>query len=395
MRQRTALLLGLGGVGFILAACGSGSPAGHGSSSSQQEKDEAGAEGGSGTASGTEAGSGSQDAEGDSGTEPEASSPGDSNDTTPDTGEEEDSGSGSGTDGSGGGGGKPAPGGWMALVAGSGIFGQAYDHIPWSTSVVASVDLFAVSCVTNVSGWVAGAGGYVAHTADGGWSFSIQTTPFTSDLRAINFASDTLGVVAGDGGSLALTPDGGLHWVAEPSATTAALRGAVIALGANTIVVVGDAASLVVSNDLGVTWHTSTILGAKNLHGVTADTAAKLVLAVDDAGQIWSSADAASSFTLVATAPQALDAVALSQDDSVAVAVGAGGTAWARFGTGSFAPLTTGTTANLHAAIVDTKKPALYVAGDNGTLRESVDDGAHFSSVALAIATPIYALDHL
>jgi photosystem II stability/assembly factor-like uncharacterized protein len=285
--------------------------------------------------------------------------------------------------------------GWLALVGGSGIFGQAYEGIPWSTSVVASVDLYSVSCVTNESGWVSGAGGYVAHTADGGWSFAIESTPFKSNLRAINFASQTLGVLAGDGGSLALTTDGGLHWLAQPSLTTVALRGAVIAATASTMVVVGDSATVIVSNDLGSTWHAATIPGAGNLHGVAADPAASLVLAVDDAGNIWSSTDGASSFALAATAPASLDAVALSSDDSEALAVGARGTAMARFGAASFAPVTTGTSQNLHAAVLPTANPNIYVAGDNGTLLTSTDQGAHWSTVPLSISTPIYALDRL
>jgi photosystem II stability/assembly factor-like uncharacterized protein len=98
---------------------------------------------------------------------------------------------------------------------------------------------------------------------------------------------------------------------------------------------------------------------------------------------------------LAATAPAALDAIALSSDDSEALAVGAGGTAFARFGTGSFTTLATGSTENLHAAIIPSSNPDLYIAGDNGTLLTSADEGAHWTVVPLSISTPIYALDSL
>src|SRR5580698_461823 len=146
------LCLGLGALGLLPLACDMGSP---GMPGSKLEDVEAGVsdEGGSSPEAATTSDS--------SGSEPTDASGSDAAEAAPV---------------------EPPPSGWLALVAGHGSFGQTYDDADWTTRIVASVDLYAVSCVTNLSGWVAGAGGFVAHTPDGGWSFSLESTPFTTDL---------------------------------------------------------------------------------------------------------------------------------------------------------------------------------------------------------------------
>jgi photosystem II stability/assembly factor-like uncharacterized protein len=260
---------------------------------------------------------------------------------------------------------------------------------------VTNGDVYAVSCVTNSSGWVAGANGYVAHTADGGRSFVTETTPFSSALRALSFADESLGVVAGDDGALAVTHDGGGHWIAAPAGTQGTLRGSAIAAGSGLVLVVGDGAVLVASRDGGNTWQTASIIGAANLHGVATKPDATEVIAVDDAGAIWSSTDGAQSFVRVFEAPAALDSVQMLPTGE-AIAVGLRGTAVARLGGGpAWSVLTTGTTAELHAGVIVPQDGTLYVAGENGTLLESDDRGVHFSAVPLMMTAPIYDLQAL
>ena len=151
--------------------------------------------------------------------------------------------------GNGCGGGGPGKA-WNAFTGSDGTFGQTFGDDPWSVRTVTSGDLYAVSCVTNTSGWVAGANGFVAHTADGGRSFIAETTPFSTALRALSFADESLGVVAGDDGALAVTRDGGVHWLAAVSGTPATLRASAIAAGLGLVLVVGDGAVLVASRDV-------------------------------------------------------------------------------------------------------------------------------------------------
>lgn len=284
--------------------------------------------------------------------------------------------------------------GWSAFTASDGVFGQTFGDDPWTIRSVTSHDLYAVSCVTNSSGWVAGAGGFVAHTADGGKSFVTQSTPFSSSLRALSFADESLGVVAGDGGALAVTHDGGAHWTAQTSGTPASLRGAAIASTTGLILVVGDGAALVISRDGGSSWQAGSIPGAGNLYGVAVEPGAGAVLAVDDAGAIWSSSDAARSFARAFTAPAPLERVQMLPSGD-AIAVGARGTVVARLGTSSWSILPSGVTVDLHAGVIVPEDGELYVAGENGTLLESDDRGAHFSALPLMMTAPIFDIDAL
>jgi photosystem II stability/assembly factor-like uncharacterized protein len=298
--------------------------------------------------------------------------------------------------GNGCGGGPPGPGkAWAAFTGSDGVFGQTFGDDPWSVRTVTSGDLYAVSCVTNSSGWVAGANGYIAHTADGGRSFVTEWSPFASPLRALSFADESLGVVAGDGGTLAITQDGGVHWTAKPSGTHATLRAASAAAAASgLLLVVGDGATLVTSRDGGGSWQAGSIDGAADLHGVAITPDAKEVLAVDSAGAVWSSTDAARSFVRVFAAPAALDAVQMLPTGD-AIAVGVRGTAVAHLGGSSWSVLSTGTTVELHAGAIAPGDGSMYVAGEGGTLLESKDLGAHFTAVPLMMTAPILAIDAL
>lgn len=284
--------------------------------------------------------------------------------------------------------------GWAAFTASDGVFGQTFGDDPWTIQSVATGDLYAVSCVTNASGWVAGARGFVAHTADGGKSFQVEQVPFSSDLRALSFADESLGVVAGDGGALAVTHDGGAHWLARTSGTGASLRGTAVVASVGLILAVGDGGALLTSHDAGDTWQLGTITGAADLHAVTASPRATEILAVDDRGDIWSSTDMARSFTRVFAAPGALDGVQMLATGD-AIAVGAGGTAVARLGGSPWSLLSTGTKADLHAGVLVPEDGSIYVAGEGGTLLESDDRGAHFAPVRLMMTAPIYAVDAL
>jgi photosystem II stability/assembly factor-like uncharacterized protein len=157
---------------------------------------------------------------------------------------------------------------------------------------------------------------------------------------------------------------------------------------------VGDAGVVLRSGDAGATWTMATIPGAGDLQGVATDAAAHLVLAVDASGSVWSSGDGGRHFAREATAPAALAAVALADDDSTAVAAGAMGTVLERAAGGTWAAVTTGTTAGLHAAVV-ADDGRQYAGGDSGTLIVSANDGASWAAVPLGTAATLYALDDL
>ena len=215
--------------------------------------------------------------------------------------------------------------------------------------------LFSVACEDNSHGWASGTGGFVAHTSDGGGTWTVQNSQLTSDLHAINFGWSTTGVVAGDSGALAVTRDG-QTWTAVAPLTNVNLRGAAVAPYVGVMLVVGDAGTVLRSADSGTTWTRASIAGAGDLHGIASDAWAGTVLAVDSTGAIWSSRDEGVTFAREASAGAGLDAVSITQAGTRALAVGKGGVVLARSTTGTWATLSTGSAVDLHAALVDQRR---------------------------------------
>jgi photosystem II stability/assembly factor-like uncharacterized protein len=288
---------------------------------------------------------------------------------------------------------------WRAAVGKAGAFAQTFDDVSWVTRSIAAQDLYAVTCVGNDDGWAVGAAGAVTHTLDGGRTWNWQDAHTTSALRAIRFGSATLGLLAGDSGMLAVTHDGGGTWETVPRATLASLRGVALARDAGVMIAVGDGGVVLRSSDVGATWTQSAIAGAGNLRGVASDQGAHWVLTVDSLGSVWSSSDAGVHFVRETTAGGALDGVAMADDGTSAVAVGAQGTILERRLGAAGAPwqaVPSGTKADLHAALV-TGDAALdqYVAGDAGTLLHSPDRGATWVPVSMATRADFYGVDDL
>jgi photosystem II stability/assembly factor-like uncharacterized protein len=334
----------------------------------------AGGSGSSGSGSGS-GGSGSGSGSGTSSSGSSGSSSGSSS---------SGSSSGSSTSSSGG-----SSGGWSAYVGPKGVFGQTFDEVHWSARVVATQDLASVTCVNDQDGWVAGAAGFVAHTTDGGQTWSPQSSGVSADLYAIRFRTLDFGVAAGAGGTLLLTGDGGAHWGPAAIPTQATLRGA--ATAGSYVVVAGDGGTIVRSTDGGASWSLTTVAQASDLHAVAVDPYGHLTLAVDAAGGVWRSDDLGASFVREAALGVALDAVDLSGDDASAIAAGAGGALFARDAQGVWHVASSPTTAGLHAALIG---PTGYFAGgDAGTLLTSHDQGMTWSPVASGTTASIRALD--
>jgi photosystem II stability/assembly factor-like uncharacterized protein len=289
----------------------------------------------------------------------------------------------------------PPPPGWKSVVGNGGFFGQTFDDSAWAGRSIAPVSLYSVACADNTHGWASGQAGYVAHTEDGGQTWSLQNSNLASDLRAINFGWSSHGVVAGDNGALAVTQDGGAHWTAIPALTSVALRGAAVAPYVHVMLVVGDGGTLLRSADSGLTWTRVAIAGAGDFHGVASDAWAGTVLAVDSLGGIWSSADQGLTFSREGAADAALDAVSTTQAGTQAIAVGRGGAVFLRGTGGSWARLATGNGADLHAALVTDGGGRLYAAGEGGTLLTSADLGAHWAVQPLGTTAALYGLQDL
>jgi photosystem II stability/assembly factor-like uncharacterized protein len=200
----------------------------------------------------------------------------------------------------------------------------------------------------------------------GGWTTLPTPLPGTR-LEAVGTFGDAGVVVAGAGAAVAVSGDGGVHWTAHPAATVASatttLEGVAftdaehgVAVGTGGTVLVGTPDD---SNRFA--WAPAVLPDGVtgDLHDVAmSDTigyavgAGGVILATDDGGATW---------TLDNTPPSAtadLNAVALSADGSVAVAVGAQGALLVN-DNGRWRAQDTGTTADLLGVAL----PAAATAG--------------------------------
>jgi photosystem II stability/assembly factor-like uncharacterized protein len=303
----------------------------------------------------------------------------------------------------GGGGGTT---GWNAAVGDNGTIVETFDDTNWQVRNVAQANLYAVTCVGNTNGWAVGANGFVAHTPDGGKTWTPQDAHTTSSLRTIHFAyepdteswqppnkgSELVGVVAGDSGALAVSKNGGAYWKAV-NMTSVALHSAASVLPAKLFVVVGDEGTLIRSSDLGDSWDKTTIPGAGDLTGVAASLDASLVLAVDSNGAVWASKDLAKTFSLETKIDARLNAVSLADDGSLGLAVGEKGSLLERDAAGNWQAQASGTVETLHAALVTHAGSRDYVSGANGTLIGSNGDG--WSVVSIPTQVTLYGLENM
>ena len=281
--------------------------------------------------------------------------------------------------------------GWQSVVGDSGFFSQTFNGTTWGGETLAAGSVNAISCVGTTVGWAAGAGGFIGHTRDSGASWQAERSFTGATLNGIKFSSTTHGVVAGDDGAVAFTNDGGETWTAAASGVNVALHGVTLAYGQ--AFAVGDHATALRSLDNGVTWAASTVEGATDLVSVATDDTAGIVIAADAAGSVFESRDHGASFERAFSAGGALSSVSFARDATHALAVGAGGAAFARDAQGVWSRLASGTRADLHAALVAENGTKFLVAGAGGTLLDSADFGATWTPRPLGTMLTLRALD--
>jgi photosystem II stability/assembly factor-like uncharacterized protein len=285
---------------------------------------------------------------------------------------------------------------WRAAVGAGGTLVQTFDDHAWAARVVpfaTGVDLLGVACVGNANGWAVGARGAVAHTTDGGLSWRAEDAHTTATLRAIRFVDARRGLLVGDDGTLDVTGDGGATWRTAATGVTTTLRG--VAVAGDAFLAVGDDGTVLRSVDAGGTFATVRVDGAGDLRSVAMDPGGHLALAVDARGVAWSSTDRGATFTREETGSAALAAVALRDDGTVAVAVGARGALVWRDATGGWRSADSGTTADLHAALLEGE--AAYLAGDEGTLlvAHEFHANAAWQRISTGTSSALFALDDL
>ena len=102
----------------------------------------------------------------------------------------------------------PAPGGSLDLPGST-----CEKPLPANT---AAANLISLSFADPAHGWVAGTGGKIYATADGGQTWTPEISGTTQAFRSISFPTDQLGWAVGNAETIERTSDGGATWTSHP-----------------------------------------------------------------------------------------------------------------------------------------------------------------------------------
>jgi photosystem II stability/assembly factor-like uncharacterized protein len=177
------------------------------------------------------------------------------------------------------------------MLALAGPAGAVGPRVRWqATNPLAGAFTSGISFVDAEHGWLCGADGIVAGTADGGQSWSTASTGWL--VSDIQFVSRSTGWVVGSwGGPILRSADGGGTWDLKYTSTTYRFR-AVDAVDGDRVWACGDGV-VVSSADGGATWTTRAV-GAQDLvdidfsdgdHGWVMD--GYRAYRTDDGGESW------------------------------------------------------------------------------------------------------------
>jgi photosystem II stability/assembly factor-like uncharacterized protein len=111
----------------------------------------------------------------------------------------------------------------IGCVVGSGVILNTADGTTWTQRWSGSAALYDVKMVSDTEGWAVGSGGTILYTADGGNTWTPDTSPTTSDLLALHMVDANHGWAVGTGGVIvALNRDVATTVTPSPTATPTA-----------------------------------------------------------------------------------------------------------------------------------------------------------------------------
>ncbi len=131
----------------------------------------------------------------------------------------------------------------LGFAAGDTIH-KTTDGSSWNATSAPSGQYRAVFFVDASIGWAVADGGKIIKTANGGSTWTTQTSGTTQNLWGVSFADASNGWVVGKGGTVLRTTDGGTTWASETSGTTNDLYD-VKALSATTAWAVGATGTVI------------------------------------------------------------------------------------------------------------------------------------------------------
>ncbi len=162
--------------------------------------------------------------------------------------------------------------------SGQGVIQHTDDNVPaWTgqnipSGFVGPTPLNSVHFVDDNNGWAVGVNyapqrGVILYTADGGDTWTGQTSSVNTELRSVHFVNDKIGWVVGDNGVILYTDDGGTAWTGQTSGVTTTLH-SVHFVNDKIGWVVGVNGVILHTTDGGTTWTEHVVIGPNTLHSV-------------------------------------------------------------------------------------------------------------------------------
>lgn len=240
-------------------------------------------------------------------------------------------------------------------------------------------DLRGVWSGSSTEAWAAGFSGTIAHTADGGETWSLQTSPTASHFEGVAGAGTSDLWAFGSGGAIVHTTNGGASWATQASATGQTLTGG-WAASASEAWIVGTNATILHTTDAGSNWTGQTAAETAHFRAVWGASSTTL-WAVGDAGKIQHTTDGGTTWSAQASGTGSdLNAV-WGASTSELWAVGSNGTILhTADGGANWSAQTSGTFSRLYA-VWGASASELWAAGETGTLLHTTDGGANWTAV--------------
>lgn len=184
--------------------------------------------------------------------------------------------------------------GWVVGAFGS-IARSADGGKTWQPQVSKTTQqLYDVDFVDARQGWIVGRQGLILHTTDGGATWAPQTSGTDQHLFSVDFVDDQYGVAVGDFGTILVTSDGGGHWTTHSLSQDVILYDVAMADRMHGWAA-GEVGTVMVTTDGGQTWTKQETGIEKTLFGVHFADAQRgwvvgidaLILHTPDGGQTW------------------------------------------------------------------------------------------------------------